>query len=304
MQRALAAAPGRRTPAAPSRRWPPDDRRVARRRDLHDDGRRRRSLPRLRRARIGVAGPFAQLGGPRLPRARLDALPRAPRNVGAVAAGDGWTAVVETYACPGLGIESALGRATRIEVRRAGAKRTVPVRGRERPADRRPLPGLARGPAARASLYDLRAGRARAAASARRAGRSGRSTSRRDGTLALGRLARGGELCVTLLPARAASARAAGPRRCRAGRWQRAERRRRSSRSPAAASSTTAWARARAGRARRRRDVLATFAPRVRTGALGLGLDLAGPAGRRPAWAGREPGSPVASQAAIVLRRL
>ena len=258
------------------------------------------------------AGPLADLRGPRLPERVSTRCRGRSRNVSEIAAGGGWTASIVTYGCPGLGIESALGRGTRIQARRAGVKRTVRVRGASglRIAGRYMAWREGHG----AVLYDLRAGRRVRRVGAAR-GTVGSLDVQAGGTLALGRLARGGELCVTLLP--------------RAGRERELE----CYRGPAPADAAQAGGSGggtpapelaiAGGRVLydrlggelvlagpgRRRDVIATFTPTlVRTGALDLGprtATWARQARRFPPGPGGMPGSPVSvGKPRLVLRRL
>ena len=249
------------------------------------------------------AGPLADLRGPRLPERVSTSCRGRSRNPSEVAMGGGWTASIVHHGCPGLGIESAVG--TRIVAHRGGVARTVRTGAASglRLAGRYMAWRSGRG----ATLYDLQAGRV-----ARRLGSVGSLDVQADGTLALGRRRRGGEVCVTVL-------RRTGREReieCFQGTEVAAAQGGGGGASaPELAISGGRVLYDRLGaelvlaRPGGRRDVLATFTPeRVRTGALDLGprtATWARRARRFPPGPGGMPGAPVdAGKPRLVLRRL
>ena len=143
------------------------------------------------------SGPFGRIEGPRLPDRVTRSCRARSRNAAEVAVGGGWTAALVERFCPGLGIESAVRR--RIEVRGPRA-RTIP---------------LAHGGVLRlagdyltwrdfkggAVLYDLRRGKRVLRLGASKGSIVGHDV-QADGTLALTRDTRDGQLCVsTVTPA-------------------------------------------------------------------------------------------------------
>ena len=143
------------------------------------------------------SGPFGRIEGPRLPERVSRSCRGRSRNVTEVAVGGGWTAMLVERFCPGLGIESAARR--RIEVRGPRA-RTIPL----------PRGGVLRLAGdyltwsdfkGGAVLYDLRRGERVLRLGSKKGWIAGRDV-QSDGTLALTRMKRGEQLCVsTVTPA-------------------------------------------------------------------------------------------------------